>query len=799
MASFVPPDDNSTDPKFLNYFSSPSPDKPNQTGEVLTKGISSLFDSAVTGFDKLFEKNAKDQVKDIAKNADEMFGNNAAVKSVAEGTNPTDVLGGTTATGEGVMGTTRTAKGAPPGVDKLGARIASLDEAYKNGDLSNSKFQAWVEMETRKAISQYPEYEDKIRAEVRSRLGASPDELRKSLVSDLDAKYRAAAAGQDKVYNFITKESNMEAYSSYPGGPAQVIKDWKDGKIDLEKIYGIPYEYHSRLGQFKSEEAKIKWDIANKGAANEKMERIVGDYARGHVAAEINGFLDAPDIKNFLEKAKTNPNSVSADDVNAAKSVIRTYEQKIDQHLALIARGVNPADGKPLYEGIYGPDGKGTPEANLGETKMKNIIEGSKRYFNAIKAQVDSGKFDVVSAIREHGELTFDIQKGKMFDADKYYLNSAVLEKTTPELYKSIVNSSNYDKTVGDPWRNAGTRAFLTDIVTPQKTPPPTLTDAVKTKKELTKSENDSLKSNIYNGSLSVLLNPATKGPNFERAASAVYGPGNEDFMNQWTSNNHTKMYVQMTSDAFTTKMIEAGKNNPQVLQQYVSWAERNLGPALKPQIESLYKKIQEDPRLQVTWDTKYMQMSVDNTAAVKYGGARLPQDVQQSVFMMNASIANLRKAYEAAGKNPDSLYDTLRAAGMNVEGTEAANAGKKPSDIDKVPKAGDKTTLTPGGNESPVTLEPSLNTSYTNPKLSGPGGTLRPGQSAGAPAGLTNKDRINKRLNQPVASETSEFPKGFDVETYGSAMKRFPTARIDNQGRLVVNKDGKWYQIQPH
>lgn len=772
MASFVPPDNNASDPRFLNYFTSPSTPKPDQSGEVMTKGISTLLDDAATGFDKLFERKATDQVRAFAKDADELFGNNAGVKAVAAGENPTDVLGDTNAAGEGVIGGNRSAKGAPPGVDKLGARIASLDEAYKNGDLSNSKFQAWVEMETRKVIGQYPEYEDKIRAEVRSRLGGSPDALRKSLVADLDAKYRAAASSQDKVYNFITKESNMEAYSSYPGGPAQVIQDWHAGKIDLSKIYGIPAEYYARLGQFKSEEAKIKWDSANKTVVSEKLERAVGDYARGHVASEINGFLDAPDIKNFLDKARTNPGSVTAKDVEAAKSAVRTYEQKIDAGLAQIARGINPSSGKELYEGMYGENGKGTPEAIIGEAKYKNIIEGSKRYFNAIKSQIDGGKFDVVSSIREHGDVTFDIAKGKIFDNNQFLVNSAVLEKTNPELHKALVNSANYDKEIGERWRTAGTRAFLTDIVTPQSTPPPPLTEAVKPNPKLTKTENDSLKSNVYSGAVSVLLNPATKGPNFERAAQSVYGPGNEDFMKQFTSNNHTKIYLQMTAESFTNKIVEAGKTNPEVVSQYLSWAERNVGPALKPQIESLYKKIQEDPRLQVQWDAQYMQMTVENTAADKYGG-RLPQDVQQSVVLMNNTITNLRKVYEAAGKNPSVLYDTLRSVGMNIESSEAANARKKPTDIDKTSTDTNKKVLDTGKAAVESIVE-----------------------------GVTSRAKIiQEQVPNFRPSERPEYPtspKGFTAEQFTAAQKQFPDARIDRQGRLVMEKDGKWFLITP-
>ena len=775
MASFVPNENDGPDPKFVNSISSPQAPRPDQTAETMVKGISSLFESAVTGFDQLFETKAKDQVKDIAKTADTMFGNNAAVDAVAAGGNPTEVLGDVNASGEGVLGGRGgTAKGAPPGVDKLGARISSLDEAYRNGDLSNSKFQAWVEMETRKAVAAYPAYEDKIRAEVRSRLGGSPDALRKSLVADLDAKYRAGKTEADKVYAFITKESNMEAYAGYPGGPDQVMKDYHAGKISIEQIYGIPAVYHAQMGQFKLNDARIKFGENNRKVAVEQTTRNFNDFTRQHVDGLINNFLDSPDIKQYLEKAKNNPESITKDDIQAARAAMRHYGMQIDGDISLIMRGVNPRNpnGEPLMPNMFGKNGTGTPEAIMGEANVKSIIENSKRYYNRLVEMIDSGKIDTVSAARESSELNQKLRSRDMFNQDQYLLNDSVLEKTNPTLHKNTVNSPNYDKTVGEPWRNAGTRAFLFNIVTPSAAPPPTITEATKPDKNLTKSENDSLKSNIYHGTVATMLSPAMKGENFDRAAMAVFGPGNEDFLKNWTSNNHTNMYIQLTSEGFTKRMIEAGQRDPRLLAYYANWAERNVGTAMKGPIESLVAQIKADPRLQVDWDPTSMQMNVTNSVTTKLGQSRLPAEVERATIAMNATISNLKSVFEAAGKSPTILYDTLRAAGMNIDQAEADNAAKKPSNIDKT-------------------------STETNAKL------LEMGKAAASKviegfsdrAGRVSDAFSNMKGAEPPKAVT---PKGFTPDQFGEAMKQFPNARVDRQGRLLVEKDGKWQVITP-
>jgi hypothetical protein len=771
MASIVPQESDSGDPKFLNYFSSPSAPKPDQAGENLTKGIASLFESSVTGFDKMFEKKAVDQVKDIAKSADELFGNNAAVKTVAEGSNPTDVLGDVNAQGEGVLGLGgRGSKGAPPGVDKLGAKISSLEEAYRNGDLSNSKYQAYVEMETRKAIANYPEYEDKIRAEVRTRLGGSPDQLRKQLVADLDAKYRSANTEANKIFTFITSPSNQTAFGSYPGGPEKVIQEYLEGGHKdpawISKVIGIATRFHARKGAFDSSNAEIDYLEKNTKYAAEQFERGYGDYIRGHVNETLNNLLDDPKIKEFLDKAKADPKSVTADDITAAKSLFSVYEQKIAKELNDMSAGYNPGTRDPIS--IAMPDGR-TPASILGN-KLKEVHSSAWETFKAMKGAVDGGKFDLVSTIKDHSEISLDINKSHMLDQSQELKNIATLEKLSPDLLKTMVNSQNYVKDIRDKYLAAGTRSFLMNITAPQATPPPSLTDAMQPDKKLTPTENKSLAAAKYNGAVSVLLDPNNTGETFLRSAKAVYGPGNEKFMTN--IDNPTRVYVQMTSDAFTKKMLAHANQDPELLQNYFNWSSRFLPKALQGPIETMSNAIQNDPRLEFQWDAGTMQMSITNTAAAKLGG-RIPDEVKNTQFMVNAAVKQMKAIAEASGQPTVSIYDSLRAAGMNVSEAEKANETKTPTDFDARNKLGMKTIVDKWGQ--------NIDTAVTATK--------------------DVADSISQRVKtfQPTQrAQTPDTPMGFTSEQFEAAKKEYPDARIDRQGRLVVNVNGKWHQIKP-
>lgn len=160
----------------------------------LFKGVANLVDAGVKETDRNIQANIKQDIFDQTDAVNSEFGIDDA----------TDLQSDATAQ--------ITAKTAPPGVERAGAQLESLQKAYEAGALKDSHYWARMNSIVRQLRGKYPGYRSEIDQMVSQVTGAKPaNALRESLMSEWAADASAAKAQANKDQDFIIW-ANKEGY-----------------------------------------------------------------------------------------------------------------------------------------------------------------------------------------------------------------------------------------------------------------------------------------------------------------------------------------------------------------------------------------------------------------------------------------------------------------------------------------------------------------------------------------------------------------------------------------------------------
>jgi len=268
MASFDPTVQPTSDPNYMNFSRGtdnaslrPLADVPklnaryfkpdyqaDTSGAKLLTDIGNVGSTGLKLANAVVETNINDDVNKSVNAIRDSFG-------VAAASQNQDIAKATAAAGAEGTGTTLLPKdpNLPLPIQKLGTRIAGLQEMYKNGDLSNSNYYAKMDAAVRQIKAQYGAgWSDDIDNVVKEKLGVLPaNALRQSLQNDVEKLAAKVQAQNDKWTNF--ERQNSDVISTVYGGMDKYRALRASGKLSTSGVENAVGDFNAKILQNKVE------------------------------------------------------------------------------------------------------------------------------------------------------------------------------------------------------------------------------------------------------------------------------------------------------------------------------------------------------------------------------------------------------------------------------------------------------------------------------------------------------------------------------------------------------------------
>lgn len=820
MAPFLPNMNPTSDPNYLGFAQGTDAPKVDNRWGALFENSGKALDAGITGVDELLKHYSGKQTREaVEAERNSNFGVNEATLIAGLGVAPTDQKGPVHINPDGTvagspyettpysLGVGGQAKGAPPGVTKLGGTLQSLDEAYRSGELSPSYYYGRINATIAQVKNQFPGYEEHIDAVAEKTVGFNAaNRLRESLLTDIDAKYRQANSAAAKFDTFLTHENTQKALAAYPGGMAQIRKDLQSGAMTPQTIFDHVANTWQRQGYLEQSEREIKASQAFNKNEGESWERIMTDRTSHFVSTTLATMNMSPAVKAVLDKVRNG--TATGDEVQGLLGKLNEAQLQINSGVDAMLRGVDPADpSKPLF-----PDLKGrSPYAIINDaTKTKGIREIADTQFSIIREAITSKKLNVLDNMADVNKYREDHTRNAMFK-DQHYLNMHIMQRDNPALLEAALNKGQTSGQNMKTYEATANKIFNLDLVAPSAEPPKGMNEGTKPDPTLkTPAEQKNLiRQNVSTG-VRMFLDPNARPENFTRAAEGLFGPGQENWLQKNIAiGSRPKAFLEYTSTKVTDRMLAVKAERPELFDSYTKWSERNFVSIHKGTVQTLQSQLEADPRVKLHWDPNANQITIEPANIRSNRVTRdIPRSVQEPVDQLNAAFRNIIPIYEAAyGKNEVGLrfMDNLRGMGINLDKQKGSEAQGAPNDTEY--KA--KPNVVPGAMENSVqgntmrmrfdeeTQQPSVKDFLTRTSDVVGDGTVngvRP-----VPVGASdNPDGGNRRAD--TRNRVSGEMGGIEsILGHGEwkAYPKVPGAKLAPDGNWYVKKDDQWHRIK--
>lgn len=539
----------------------------------------------------------------------------------------------------------------PADVANLPDTLNSLQGARDSGKVSGSYYQSRLLAEAKSLRAQYPGFREYIDQTFSKVTGSNPaNAYVHSLVQDINRNAASTASQKNKMLNYIIQNPG-----SIPNQP-QVYDDYQKGLITDQDVLQKAYPYEKAKADLSM--SNMQFNNANLGEA--EKNRIAGlniDKAAGNV---VNMAVDTITSKMGLNtpddvKRLADQNATGGIDGKAWQQ----YGQTISNTIVTLRNQM-----------IADSDKHGYTQAVGGKAEALKRIEASLEPLKGLQERVYNhdfgGIYDTQNQLKSQNDET---KKGLLNDPKIGPYMQQV------QAFKDIGGEQNLQKffldtvksNFSDDYKayfNHVKGAFATQSNMKTTGVPYTFNDTI-----------DNLKANnIKDGRFNeAVLNEVQKIadkslPKEMRMnyALAAFSSGNRGMISRLQADEQgktgqTAVFQRFTSPEMTKAIVELGKENPQILENYKTWAKETLGNEL------IHKEIQNISKMeqtgsvtgtQVGWDPKNHRFLSTFNAPAGSSNQPAPGDkmITSSVNRMNGNIDNYKRIAEATGEDPDAF-----------------------------------------------------------------------------------------------------------------------------------------------
>lgn len=546
MASVTQNLDKTNDPSYLGLSQGTDRMKADtSTGEMLQsladigKGIVKAGYGMQTTY---LEKQLQDKVAQVQKEA----GVDQAASLAASGEAPTGVLGEAN-----IFDTTnmKAGKGNPAGVARLGQNISGLQDAYDQGKLSESYYNARLLAIVKEAKNQYPGFKDEIDTIIQKTTGINPaNALVRSLRSDMDAAERARAAGASK------DETYLNAHLPYmlPSTRAKIIA----GDRSPETVAKAKWEASgSQARQFTIEQANRELELEVKAGKYDEGKTL--KTAQLTVTEYVNNtFMHSADAaggaQGILEKIKAHGDKPYTPE---EQDQIKAQFQNLSTQTGL---GVDNLLAQPQY-------------AQLPENEKKAIREGALSRVATLRDALLNKDTGALTRDANFAEAIQNSDVRRILESNEWYRKVQAVQKIAGPAGGEIVKGTFMTQEGMSARVKAINELNKMDLTLGEGS----LKGQVKRMKEGANSVPELKDPAGHKAAIDQSVFGLTHAATPEVAANhakVMFGPDNIGFLSEYSPNSQQRVFRALTSPAVDLKMAEIGRDNPEVYKNYRDW-----------------------------------------------------------------------------------------------------------------------------------------------------------------------------------------------------------------------------------
>lgn len=469
----------------------------------------------------------------------------------------------------------KTGRGTPAGVARLGNTMQSLQEAYQQGKLSETYYNARLMQIVKETKAANPGFSEEIDSHIQQITGINPaNALRKSIQNDLDMADRARQASMSKDEAYV--QQNME-YADAETRKAFITGDrspqlMAKAKTEITNQLAIKVQTEAAIQSLNLQD---KADTAYQQNATRVAGSSVNTYINGAMYRAFDGTAGSEGIL-----AKIRGHDISKPWTTEELNSLRGEWGKTKTTLML---GVDQMLTRQEFIGMPQSNKDGIRKA--AEERL-NVIENAlvnKEYGilasneNFVKGMQNAN----VRTLLENSNYFRMVDAIGSLNGGKEFLNAAFMNPNSTLLRKQVQAVNDLEKlqfASGQP-----------------------ITEVVQQRMSLAKKEAKEGSPEAYTKLITDAATGIAKAPLggiAENHAKSLFGPGNESFWAHIDDASKPRVYGLLTSPDVTKKMLEIKGSQPELYQQYQRATVDGFNVLLRSKLQDLTSEARDSNSL---------------------------------------------------------------------------------------------------------------------------------------------------------------------------------------------------------
>jgi len=634
----------SPDPSYLQYSKEKSPDK---TLGSLFEGLGTVLGTTVSAVDEGIQRNIKNDAR-------------AGV----------DAIQGDQGVNLGVQNANSTSPAmTPKGVSDGLAEAKRLTEAQQAGRFSDTYYWGRLESLSRELRARYPGYREIIDQNLAGMTGSVPaNALRRSILSE----YESQQANQ----NAQAKEQNTFVQRNFDSIPPELAQKWIAGQRDPQTFAAIQQQVAGR-DWLKGQQQRITADISTQQAQNaftgDKAAKSFSDLSTAVVNDGITRAIDGGPggIQGVFQRVTQ---------LQASGQAIPPEQQQQTLGAITAARAAAEADLRRRLTSPVSPGSSATFRSTINdEAKVESIIANALKPYDTILNLVTNKEYGLAAAAANYVKASKERDMAILQNNDAWRKLQALSGLGDQTVSGAVMQTSE-----GGKLRDAGARAILNLNTSGTLQPPDGTNDPgqqIDNLKNNTRSDSNDRPQAIKTQMMSwaeALSNPGLAASATANAARNIFGTNGstQDFLKKFVGPEQKKVYGMLTSPAVTARMQAVSAGDPNLWNNYRSWAEAALNSVARGEAASLQEGIDATMGgFKVVFDDKSNRfVSVPTSGMSDFmqaGGYGFISPWTSAVNGVNAALSNLEGIYRAEGSDPNlKIKEAVMRLSVNPNGS---------------------------------------------------------------------------------------------------------------------------------
>lgn len=503
-------------------------------------------------------------------------------------------------------------------------RVSRMNEAYRQGTMSDSYYNSQLVATTKELRVRYPGYRDEVDAAVSQITGVQPaNALRKSLLSDLNANAAARAGGASDAEKLLQKNATSITEIAPNFFSHRQLYVGKENNILTQA-----YQLDAERARVTAGTQRLTYD---QSTAGQVMTDSAVNVTRAAVA-KFNSWVDPTDGKTINQK------------INELSNTGGTPEQvaNITNQLENIKRQVTQGINAEFTDPAKGAGGK-TLLAIGKQENAKAATDAALEPINAALKQVKEGNIPMLKTIMDRFDLT------KTSEAQRQMENNPTVK------FIAGLDKAGGQALIGSALQSTKLLPAFQKSLAEDKLIKTAAGDGSPISKHLDEAAKAGVSGGrvvtaLVQGKLGIMNDDKIGSTGNVAAAKSLF---DEKFFSGLPEVEQQKTFNLLANNQHTARIVELDKKAPGLLQQYKEWSEYAASVVTSKGISAAQDAASDD-RFKLSFNEKTMQLEMEPKPGMtnKLGNGQSNIGTAY-VRDLNQTLRTLVPIYKASGADP--------------------------------------------------------------------------------------------------------------------------------------------------